>query len=296
MQTYAVITPVRNEAEHIGKTVESMVAQTVRPSAWIIVDDGSNDGTAAIIDAAAAAHFWIRAMHRPDRGFRKPGGGVVEAFNDGLRFLAEIPGISPKKWSFLVKLDGDLWFAPDYFASCLAEFAKDSRLGIAGGTVCALRNGEFAPESPSDPVFHVRGATKIYRRECWEMLGGLLAVPGWDTLDELKANMLGWRTGTLEAIKLLQLKQTGAADGSWRNWVKNGCANYITGYHPLFMICKCLGRLVRQRSLLMPCGLWWGYLTAFARGTPRVRDRELLMYIRSQQIKGLLGRPSLWTR
>src|SRR5690349_10247933 len=113
---YVVITPVRNEEEHVKATIESMIAQTVRPSEWIIVDDGSTDGTAAIIDDYASRYSWIRTIHRKNRGFRKSGGGVVEAFNDGLAAV-QFPA-----WQFIVKLDGDLEFEPQYFQRCFAHF------------------------------------------------------------------------------------------------------------------------------------------------------------------------------
>src|SRR4029077_9964358 len=101
--------------------------------------------------------------------------------------------IETEQWDFVVKLDGDLSFESDFFSRALQRFSEDARLGIGGGTVCRKYGDQLRPES-KDPAFHVRGATKIYRRECWRQLGGLYPVTGWDTLDEVKANMLGWRT------------------------------------------------------------------------------------------------------
>ena len=76
---YVVITPARNEEDNIGHTIVSMLAQSQRPMRWVIVNDGSSDRTAELIDAAAAKYPWILAHHRPDRGYRNQGGGVVEA-------------------------------------------------------------------------------------------------------------------------------------------------------------------------------------------------------------------------
>jgi len=323
---YVVVTPVRNEADRIKKTIDSMVAQSVTPAAWIIVDDGSGDGTAAIVDAAASRLPWVRGIHRPDRGFRKSGGGVIDAFYDGLAHLStpnesahsspscsyaspafdfSTPRLGPSttpltrhsgcSWDFLVKLDGDLLFAPDYFAQCFERFAADPKLGIGGGLVCWERNGQWIEEAKGDPPFHVRGATKIYRRACWEALEGLVPAPGWDTLDELKANMLGWRTYTFSEIKLLQLKSTGTADGTWKNWVKNGRANYITGYHPLFMFLKCLKRTAQKPHVVAALGLMAGFLTGYLKRVRQVEDRRLIRYVRRQQINRLLGKQSLWS-
>jgi len=190
-EKYVVISPVRDEEAYLRFTIESMLAQTIRPAEWIIVNDGSTDGTAAIIDEYAAQHSWIRAVHRGNRGFRKAGGGVVEAFNDGYRAL------NTDDWQFVVKLDGDLTFEPDYFEKCLNNFHRDARLGIGGGVICYIENGtkriEFCPE------FHVRGATKIYRRECWDAIGGFWPAPGWDRSRIASVPSASWRRSTAAA-------------------------------------------------------------------------------------------------
>lgn len=285
---YIVVTPVRDEREHFARTIASMVSQTVRPQCWVIVDDGSKDGTGAIADRAAQSHSWIRVVHRPDRGARKQGGGVIEAFYDGLKLVGREP------WDFLIKLDGDLSFEPNYFASCLACFHTDPGLGIGGGLICQQVNGTVVEDSKGDPKFHVRGATKIYRRACWDMIGGLIQAPGWDTFDEIKANMLDWRTYSFKELPILQLKPTGSADGAWRNWVKNGRANYIVGYHPLFMLLKCVRRFFRKPLMLASFALGAGFLGGYLRRVPRVNEPQVIRYLRRQQMNRLLWRKSIW--
>src|SRR6202171_3709049 len=120
---YVIITPARDEEAHLQKTIESVVAQTIRPVEWLIVNDGSTDRTGEIIDEYSARYPWIRAVHRTNRGFRKAGGGVVDAFNDGYR-------TTTKDWDFIVKLDGDLSFEPDYFEKCFNHFEREPKLGV----------------------------------------------------------------------------------------------------------------------------------------------------------------------
>jgi len=286
---YVAITPVRNEERYLPQTIQSFVTQKCAPIAWIIVDDGSTDATGSIADAAAAHYPWIEVVHRPDRGFRQPGTGVMEAFSDGLARLGSTA------WDFLAKLDADLVFSPDYFASCLERFEHNPRLGIGGGLICRRRGDTLIPDSASDPLFHVRGATKIYRRACWDQIGGLIKEPGWDTIDELKANMLGWTTRTFTDLQVQQLKETGSADGRWRNWVKNGRANYITGYHPIFMVCKCAKRLLQKPFGIAGVGLLFGFASGYLEGIPQLPDRELVRFIRREQLRKLTFRRSLWT-
>ncbi len=289
-RAYVLVTPVRNEAAYLQKTIDSMVSQTLPPRLWVIVDDGSADTTCSIIEAAAKQHLWIRLIRRADRGFRKAGGGVVDAFYDGYAQIGTVD------WEYVIKLDGDLSFAPDYFERCFARFQKDARLGVGGGTICKKVNGQLIPESTIDPGFHVRGATKIYRRKCWEQIGGLIRAPGWDTVDEVKANMLGWATYTFREIQVHHHRPAGQAQGAWKDWVKNGRANYIAGYHPLFMLLKCMSRSIHRPYGFASIGLMCGFLSGYVKRVPRVADRELIRYFQQQQMRRLLKRDNLWDR
>ncbi|MBV9998638.1 MAG: glycosyltransferase family 2 protein [Verrucomicrobia bacterium] len=287
-KTYIVVSPVRNEAKHLPLTIDSMLAQTIRPVLWVIVNDGSKDETGQIAEAAAKSNPWIKVVSRPDRGFRKAGGGVVEAFYAGYRLIED------QAWDYLVKLDGDLSFSPDYFEKCFARFEEHARLGIAGGTICRVTDGGTEPEAKADPKFHVRGATKIYRSACWDGIGGLIPAPGWDTLDEIKANMLGWETRTLPDLHVIHHRPTGAAYGTWNDRVKAGLANYISGYHPLFMLLKCAKRTAERPYLIGGLGLLYGFVKGYLRRIGQVEDKALIRYLRQQQMNRLLGRKSLW--
>ena len=284
--TYIVISPVRNEEQFIERTIDSMVQQDIRPAEWIVVNDGSTDRTGELIAARSAAHPWIRVVERSNRGFRSAGTGVIEAFCDGYK------AVSIRDWEFIVKLDADLTFQEYYFAKCFEKFRENPRLGVGGGTIFDEFGHEVIPRR--SPIFHVRGATKIYRRECWEDIGGLLKAPGWDTLDEVKANMCGWETRTFTDLHLLHHRPTGAADGSWKNSFKNGRANYISGYHPLFMLLKCLRRLVQKPYVLDSAGLAWGFLSGYLRRLPQVDDPALIKYLRRQQLRRLTFSESIW--
>lgn len=295
---YAIVTPVRDEERYLERTIQSVRRQTVRPIRWVLVNDGSQDRTGKIIDRLAAEEPWILPVHRerPLDGVkgssRKARAGraleakEILAFHQGYRRIADEP------WDFLVKLDGDLSFEPDYFERCFREFDLDPTLGIGGGAVDNLVGGALQPERT--PRFHVRGATKIYRRACWEDIGGIVAGPGWDTLDEIEANRRGWFTRTFDDPRVIHLRFTGTANGAWRNAVKNGVWSYVAGYHPVYMGVRCVSQLFRRPLLLGSVGLAYGFLYASLRAVPRGGSAETTKYVRRQQLRRLLNLPTTW--
>ena len=283
---YVVITPVRDEGNHIEATIECVLRQTVQPEEWIIVDDGSTDQTGTLVDRYAAQYPWIRVVHRANRGCRKSGGGVMEAFYDGYNSR------QCDDWDFLVKLDGDLTFASDYFQSCFEHFTQEPRLGIGGGDIYHEVDGKLEVEAV--PKFHVRGATKIYRRACWEAIGGLFSGAGWDTIDEVKANMLGWDTYGFNELQLVHHRVTGSADGFLRDRVKYGSICFICGYHPLYVLARCLYRSVRKPYILGSLAILFGFLKSYFIRTPKVNDEQLVRYLRKQQLRRLCGMQTIW--
>ena len=283
---YVIVTPVRDEEKYLEATIESVCAQTVRPSEWIIVDDGSSDRTSEIADRFAALHSWIRVLHRENRGFRKSGGGVMEAFYDGYAIL------QCRDWDFLVKLDGDLTFAPDYFEKCFEHFRQDAALGIGGGEIRHDIGGEMKTEE--NPRFHVRGATKIYRRACWEAIGGLWRASGWDTIDEVMANMKGWKTYAFPELGLFHHRLTGSEEGLFRDRMKHGVACYVSGYHPLFVTASCIRRLTHRPRLVGSIAVMYGFLKSYVTRPPRLTDRSYFSYIRGQQLRRLCGMQTIW--
>jgi glycosyltransferase involved in cell wall biosynthesis len=283
---YVIISPVRDEEEHVEELLRSVVGQTARPAEWIFVDDGSTDKTAEILDRCCAQYPWVRVIHRVNRGYRKAGGGVMEAFYDGYSALR------CSDWNFLVKLDGDLSLEPNYFEKCFDHFAADPQLGIGGGEIYHKIGGRLQLEH--NPHFHVRGATKIYSRACWDAIGGLWPAAGWDTIDEVRANMLGWKTYSFSDLRLLHHRFTGAADGLIRDRIKYGEICYVSGYHPLFVLARCFYRLVQKPYLIGSFATLYGFLRAHWTRPPRVEDPPFISYIRSQQLRRLFGLQTIW--
>jgi poly-beta-1,6-N-acetyl-D-glucosamine synthase len=283
---YVTITPVRDEEAYIEATLRSVSGQSALPQEWIIVDDGSTDKTAEIVERYADRFPWIRVVRKANRGARKSGSGVIEAFYEGYNALQR------NDWEFIAKLDGDLTLSSDYFEECFNHFEHEPNLGIGGGDIYNELKGELKVEA--NPRFHVRGATKIYRRACWEAIGGLMQAPGWDTIDEVKANMLGWKSYSFKDLRVVHHRLTGTAEGLLRDRMKHGLACYVSGYHPLFLAASCISRLAKRPYVTGSAAMCYGFLKGYWTQAPRVNDLQLIKYLRDQQLRRLWGLETIW--
>src|SRR5215471_7263336 len=211
---YILISPVRNEAKYLRRTLDAVIAQTCKPVQWIIVDDSSDDGTTAILDEYASRVDWITVLKTQRTGERQPGSPVIRAFNAGYALVRNTD------FDFVVKLDCDLDLPPDYFQQLVTRFQSDSRLGIASGVYLETKQDRWAVVKM--PPYHAAGASKMIRRSCFEEIQGFIASPGWDTVDEIKAQVAGWTTSHFEDLHFYHLKPEGSGIGKLRTNLMHG--------------------------------------------------------------------------
>lgn len=278
---YVIITPAHNEEAYIRSTLDSVVAQTVKPEQWVIVDDGSTDNTADIIQEYVERYPWIKRVTLPVEGSRERGSRVMRVFYEGFRLVEA-------DYNFIVKLDGDLSFASDYFECLQDKFAKDSRLGIAGGGCYIPVGNEWQLERV--PVDHVRGPTKVYRKACFEEIGGLPLVNGWDGIDEWRAQMKGWKTRSYNELIVHHLRPTGAADGKWGGYIKEGEFAFFLGYTWLAILARSIYRGLSERPPLMRgIGIFWGYLHSWIIRKPQFDDAEVIAFMRRKLMRRIVN-------
>lgn len=280
---YAIVSPVRNEERYVRQTLESVVAQRETPVAWVIVDDGSTDDTAAIVREYASRSDFIRLVSNACEDNPKPADRLlwaaeVVAFNTGLREI-DLGGVD-----YIVKLDGDLAFGPEYFSSLMDEFEADPSLGMAGGYCYQVAGGKRRMEW--NPESHVRGPTKMYRTECFEQIGGIPCVYAWDALDEIKAQMAGWRTRSF-ALPVDHLKPTGTVGGLMRARVRQGIGAYLLGYHPAFVLARSARLAMAPPRVLGGLAFVAGFVQAVAERPARIADVATIAYLRDQQMARL---------
>lgn len=260
---YAIVSPVKDEARHIELTLRSVTQQSVRPIVWTIVDDGSRDDTPGIVRRYAKDHAFIRLLQSPNSAARDTGTAEIRAFYRGYEALAGID------YDFIVKLDGDLSFGPDYFEKLLARFIADPRLGIGSGVYLEL-NQEGCWTRVDMPSYHAFGACKVVRRSCFDQIGGFPRTPGWDTADEIRALHRGWTTRHFTDLEVRHHKPEGTAMGLLRTSRMHGQIHYVTGGDPVFLLFKIIHRVSARPFVLSALALLFGYVRAVLKRQPRL--------------------------
>lgn len=260
-----IITPVRNEEQYIATTIRAMAKQTVHPNLWVIVDDGSTDKTGEIIIEESSNLPFVKYLRIEDRGFRKPGGGVVDAFYEGLKAAGDF------EYDIIAKFDGDLDFQDDLLELIIDAFRKNPKLGVTGGTRVEQVGGQGPLKEIAVPPGYVGGMSKYYRRECFDDIEGLVRRAGWDGVDTIKANMHGWETGHIDRIKIHHLRPTGTAvgEGLKRAGLKYGNTSYYMGGYFWHFLLHMLKQSFFHKSFSLGFSMLKGFFSARKNNEPR---------------------------
>lgn len=273
-----------NEEKYIRHTLESVCSQTIKPEIWIIVDDGSTDTTPEIIAEYTAKHKWIEVIKNNSSGEERSGGAkVVNAFYKGYNLLMN----KKMEWDFIVKLDGDLSLPPAYFEKIADEFRGNVKLGICGGYLMNVIGGRHVREIESD--YHVRGAFKSVKRECWEEIGGFKSIWNWDGVDELEAMYKGWQTKTIE-IPVLHYRPTTSAYNIKKHSFKSGLEAYREGNSIILASLRGTKLAFKPPYLLNSIFYAGGFLSGFFKREKKYFDRDFSSFINRFHIKRILNR------
>ncbi len=271
--SYAVITPARNEAENLPRLARCLADQTVPPTNWTVVDNGSTDETLVVAERLTNEYDWIRVLTVPGEEVPVRGAPIVRALHAGFAALEESPP------AFVVSLDADISFDPRYFEDLLGRFAADPSLGIASGTCYELEGGVWTQRHVTGST--VWGASRTWRWSCLQAVLPLEERFAWDGIDEIKANARGWTTKTFVDLPFRHHRPEGHRDGgSFRARASQGRAAYYLGYRSWYLVLRALRHAPRDPGAL---GLVWGYGAASLAREKRCDDVAARTYLRRQQ-------------
>jgi poly-beta-1,6-N-acetyl-D-glucosamine synthase len=278
---YVLITPAHNEEAFIDKTLASMVAQTMLPERWVIVDDGSTDRTAEIVCRYVKHYPWVELVQLPQRQGRNFA-GKAHAFNAGFERLGSF------QFEVIGNLDADISFERDYFEFLLQKFAELPQLGVAG---TAMREPGY--DAMKDSFYHendVFGACQLFRRKCFEEVGGYTPIKwgGIDWIAVRTARLKGWQTKSFCDKLFYHHRPMGATESTtWRARFDYGRKDYFLGNHPFWQVFRVGYQMLKRPYLIGGLVLFSGYVYSFASRMRRPVDAELLKFHRKEQLNRL---------
>jgi len=282
---YILVTPARNEEAYLEKTIDAVVAQTIRPRRWVIVSDGSTDRTDEIASRGAGAHSFIQFVrrNRPADG-PKDFGSKVKAFKEGYQQLTNV------EYDFLGNLDADIVLPTNYFERLLGKFRANPKLGVGGGIVCEPEKDKLVPQHTS--LNSVCGSVQLFRRECYEAFGGYVPIRlgGVDAAAEIMARMHGWTVETFTdlPVKAQRRVLTGGATILHTRF-RQGISNYLLGYHPIFQVASSLSRINEPPYGVGAACTLLGYLSSWIQRKGKSLPPEVICFLRREQMQRLVN-------
>lgn len=275
---YVLISPCRNEAEYMRQTIHSVLAQTLLPARWVIVDDGSTDSTPQVLAEYAAAHPWIVIVTRADRGHRAVGPGVIEAFYAGYDTFDH------GEYDYLGKLDLDVRLPPRYFENLIERMRADRRIATCSGKAYIDVDGELVSERHGDETS--LGMAKFYRIDAFVAIGGFVRQVMWDGIDCHRCRMQGWiaRSWDEPELRFVHLRQMGSSQsGILRGRMRHGYGQYFMGTGLAYMLVSAGSRANDRPYVLGSMAMIWGWLRSALARRPRYDDAEFRAFLRRYQ-------------
>jgi biofilm PGA synthesis N-glycosyltransferase PgaC len=277
---YVIITPARNESKHIELTLRSMIAQTYPPLRWVIVSDGSTDGTDEIVSGYLVDHPWIELLRMPERKERHFA-GKVHAFNAGYDRIKDL------KFDIIGNLDADVSFEPEHFEFLIGKMSENPQLGVTGAP---FREGNFQYDYRVQNIENVWGGCQLFRRGCFEAIGGYMPLKGGciDHVAVISARHHGWQTRTFTEKVCLHHRQMGTAlQGSLAAKFKFGMKDYSVGNHPLWELFRTFYQMRHGPFVVGGLALGSGYAWSLVRRKEIPLSPELVAFVRREQMQRL---------
>jgi poly-beta-1,6-N-acetyl-D-glucosamine synthase len=283
MPGYVLISPCRNEADYMRQTLDSVLAQTVLPALWVIVDDGSSDETPRTLAEYAAAHPWMRIVTRADRGHRAVGPGVIDAFYAGW------DTVEASRFEFLCKLDLDLRLPPRYFERLIERMRADPEMATCSGKAYLEEHGRLVSERHGDDTS--LGMTKFYRVDRFQAIGGFVRQVMWDGIDCHLCRMHGWKACSWDEpdLRFVHLRTMGSSQqGVHTGRMRHGYGQYFMGTGLAFMAASALSRVNQKPYVTGSAAMLWGWLKSALQRLPRYDHPEFRRFLRRYQWRVML--------
>jgi glycosyltransferase involved in cell wall biosynthesis len=273
-----IITPARNEEDYIEQTIKSVISQTLLPKMWVIVSDGSTDNTDTIVKKYVKQCNYIKLLSLPEKKERHFA-AKAEAIKAGIQLLKEV------EYNLLCIIDADISFDSDYFKFLTDKFKHDDSLGLAGTDY--IEGGFHSSKDSYISESHVNGACQLFRRECWEEIGGYTPIKGGgiDWVAVMTARMKGWKTHSFKEKTFNHLRPIGTAEANkFKSRYMYGKKDYFLGGHPIWQLFRVLFTMTKRPYFFGGFALFIGYMWSWTIRLKRPIHPDLIKFHRKEQM------------
>ncbi|MEX2395677.1 MAG: glycosyltransferase family 2 protein, partial [Balneolales bacterium] len=255
-------------------------SQDIVPKALILVDDNSTDSTISIINTFCHRYDWIKYYYHSSHDMKSQGAKVIRAFNYGLS------KVSLKKVDVVTKMDADLEVPSNYFTEIKKTFT-DPKIGLSGGYILEQRKNKWSKINQAD--YHIRGALKSYRVNCFDQINGFEDTLGWDGLDEMKAFYFGWNSKIIN-VGVKHYRPASTDYNIPKLYYELGSANYKNGGNLFLAIVRFFVKCKTKPVIYAGFAYLAGYLSLYLRNKEKNVDDKLAGFINKFHINRLLLR------
>ena len=282
LRGYILITPVKNEEKNLSHLIRSVINQTIKPSLWVIIDDGSADNTPNMIKKAREEYEWIQSI-RLDSTVRDRLLHLANVVKKGFDFALEYCRNNGINYNYLGNVDADVLLEKSYFESLIKKFEENPILGLACG-------GRWIFDGNRTIHIKIRlpyGGALLIRKECFEDCGGIPQSYAWDSVLNIKAILKGWEIKRFNDIRYFSLRPGYSAEGLWKGNKEHGEEYYFLGFNLFHVLIKGL-KMSFKRPYYPGFAYLYGYFKSLLLRKKKINDKEIryyYKYIRPQEIQ-----------
>lgn len=278
MKKYVVVTPCKNEEKNLPMLANSIINNTVKPSLWVILNDGSTDNTYIILESLEKEYSWIKILNKKE-SVRDLGLHYSEIVNEAIKYAFTICDRQNICFEYIGLIDADMILDKDFFEKIIDRLEKNPRLGICSGTAAYIHNKERILERgrPNHPI----GGLRVWRKKCFEDTGGFPKSYSADSVSNVLAILKGWDTKKYEDIIGIQTRQTSSAEGLWNGFKVRGVSDYYRDYHPIYIFFKFLKYTCKPQFYLGVPYLY-GYISGIVKIKNKIEIPEARKYYRNK--------------
>ena len=282
---YIVVSPAKNEGKNLPRLIQSMAEQTIKPRVWVILDDGSKDGTPNIIRGAQEEHSWIQSV-RLEEHPRDLGKHYAYVCNTGFNHAIKYCEAHDIPYEYVGIVDADMTLETELFEKLITEFERNPRLGVASGSIYSIINNELILENVRGDI--LLGSPKLWRKKCFEETGGgYLLTYSADAVSVVLAKLRGWEARRFEKINAIQARRTSSAEGLWNGYVINGISAYFLNFNTPYVLIKGL-KYTFEKPYYIGIPYLYGYFTSFLRRLDKIDNKEVRDYFYYQKHKEIM--------